>query len=373
MTLKKIKTEYIVLAVVIIVLSFYLVLRQSDKVHYKIPELKPLVKEDLTKIEIDKAGKKVVLTGKDKKWTIGDKNYPTDANQVDNILDTIAQLTLSDMASQSRNYKLYELDDEKKITVKAFQADKIVREFEIGKQAPTFEHTFVKIAGDDRVFYARRSVRGYFDHTVDELRDKWVMKFDRNEISEIRVFSAGKESLFIKKATGEKPKSAAVSQEDKTKTPPPLSGQPEQFQWLTKDGKEGDKSKLESFIDQLADLRCEGFMEDRTPADFKDKTPIFILTVKGSKSYSLSVFEKPAAAAEDNKTAGDEDKTKYPAVSSENPFPFWLAGYKGDNFIRDAGELLKEEKKPELEAKPGKKKEKITPPHTGEKGRNKSR
>lgn len=342
MTLKKIKTEYIVLAVVIIVLLFYLVLRQSDKVHYSIPELKPLVKEDLAKVEITQADRKLVLTRKDKKWTIGDKNYPTDENQVNYILDTIAQLTLSDMASQSRNYKLYELDDEKKIAVKAFQADKIVREFEIGKQAPTFEHTFVKIAGDDRVFYARKSVRGYFDHTVDELRDKWVMKFDRNEISEIRVFSAGKENLFIKKAIGEKSKPAdRLKDKDKTKTQPPLTEQPEQFQWLTKDGKEGDKSKLESFIDQLSDLRCEGFIEDRTPADFKEKTPIFILTVKGSKSYSLSIFEKPAAAEENTKTAGAEDKNRYPAVSSENPYPFWLAGYKGDNFIRDAGELLK--------------------------------
>ncbi|MCK5056687.1 MAG: DUF4340 domain-containing protein [Candidatus Aminicenantes bacterium] len=338
---KKLKKEYIILGVVIIALLFYLILKKSDKVNYEIPGIKPLVKEDIGKVEIRWKGKTIVLNKKEKKWAVGEKKYPADESKINNIIDTIAGLSLSEMVSESQNYRPYELDEKNKIAVKAYKDDDILREFEIGKQASTYGHTFVKIAGDDKVYHAEKSFRGYFDREIDDLRDKTVLTFDKNEISEIQVISEGREYQFSKKVTVKEPKPPEDKDKSKEKIPP---AEPEEkIQWLTADGKEGEKTKLDSFINQLSDLRCDKYLEDKELKDFEDKNPVLKLTLKGSKNYTLSLFEKLGE--------GDEDKDKFPALSSENAYPFLLSGHKGDNFIRDAKELLKEEEKKENEDK----------------------
>lgn len=336
---KKIKKEFIILGVVIIVLLFYLILKKSDSVHYDIPDVKPIEKEDIGKVEITLKGKTIVLNKKEDKWVVGEKHYIADDGKVKNILETIAGLSLSEMVSASKNYNPYELDEEKKIAVKAYKEDNAVREFDIGKQASTFGHTFVKLAGDDNVYHAEKSFRGYFEQKLDDLRDKKVMKFDKDEISEVYLKSEDIEYRFTKKVTIDKPAPAQTQkgEEDKADTPPPAPE--EKIQWLTQDSKEGDKTKLDSFINQLADLSCDKYMEDTEVKDFKDKKPLFTLTLKGSKDYTLTLFEKLGE--------GHVDKDKFTAVSSENAYPFLLPGHKGDNFIKDAKELLKEEKKEE--------------------------
>jgi hypothetical protein len=340
MSNKKLKKEYIILGALIIVLLFYLILKKSDKVQYEIPVIKPLIKADIGKVEIRWKGKTITFNKKETKWVVGEKQYPVDEGKINNIIDTIAELSLSEMVSESRNYKPYELDDEKKIAVKAYKEDDIIREFEIGKQAATFGHTFVKIAGDDKVYYARESFRGYFEREIDDLRDKTVLTFDKNELSEIIVIAEGREYQFTKKVTANKP--GPAEEKDKSKEDTPPAEPEEKIQWLTADGKEGDKVKLDSFINQLSDLKCDKYLEDKEIKDFEDKNPVFKITLKGSKNYSLSLFEK----------SGEGDvKDKFPAVSSENVYPFLLSGYKGDNFIKDAKELLKEEGKKENEDK----------------------
>jgi len=63
--------------------------------------------------------------------------------------------------------------------------------------------------------------------------------------------------------------------------------------------------------------------------------PVFAVHVKGSKTYTLSIYAKT-----------DKDAEKYPAVSSENEYPFILPQWQTDNIMKKPEELLvKEEKK----------------------------
>ncbi len=324
---RKIKTEYVVLLILIVALSFYLILKKSDKVHYKLPNMKSLVKEDVKKIEIARKDMNIVLMRQDEKWVIGSKNYPAAEDKIKNIVDTISNLSLTEMVSESKNYSRYGLGAEKKIAVKAYKKEgQVLREFEIGSQTSTYGHTFVKIAGDTRVYQARESFRNYFDQELDDLRDKEVMKFDKEEISEIEVMSAGVTHHFTRNVKKIEPASKE-KKEKKEAAPPPEPK--EEISWVTANGKVGDKSKLDSFINQLADLSCDKFIEDKTPAEFKD--PIFSIKLKGNKEYTFFIFDKL------------EKEAKYPAVSSENPYPFLISTYKAENFTRDAGELLKKE------------------------------
>ena len=161
----KIKKEYIILAVIIAALLLYLSQRSTDRTLYKLPDVPEISNSDITKIEINKNSTPIAISKKGDRWTIGPNKYPADTLKVKNMLDVMEKLTLTALVSESKSYNCYNLDNDNKITVKAFGKDKLKLEFDIGKAASSFRHTFVKIAGDERVFHAR-------EYTLVDLGDK---------------------------------------------------------------------------------------------------------------------------------------------------------------------------------------------------------
>ena len=336
--MKNIKKEYIILGVIIVVLFFYLLVRKTDQVHYKIPKIEPVKTEDIDKIEIKKTDQTVVLVKKEAKWLIDPQGYPTDEEKLKKITDRVAQLTLTDLASRSKNYSRYDLQEEKVISVKAYQKDKVLREFEIGKAAASYGHTFVKIKDDANVYYARESFRSDFDVKAGELRDKLVMKLDSNEISEVEIEKEGKKYLFAKKMKTVPPPAVDINKKDEKKaetTPPEPKKPEEEISWLMPDGKKGNKSNLDSLINQLTNLSCQEYIEGKSKEDFKAEAPIYTLKLKGSKDYFISIYKKPEKKGDDD-TGGD----KYPAISSENLYPFMLTSWKADQIMKKPEDLM---------------------------------
>ncbi len=346
---RKIKNEYIALIVIIIALAFYLVMRQDNRVHYKIPKLDTISQASIEKIDFTLKDKHVEITKKDGKWYLGEKNYLADEKRVKSMIETISGLTLTELVSRSKNYAPYELDDEKKIDVKAFGASsgdgngerKLLREFFIGKQGPTYEHTFVKLAKDDRVFLAKKSFRGYFDRgKEDDLRDKVVMEFDGNEVSEITIKTGESEFNFTKNVPAEpEPKTTGTEGEKDANAPSPAPKVEQAIQWLAKDGKVGDKDKIDAFIRQFANLECNRYLEGQEKKDFENRKPDLTVIMKGTKEYKISIFPKLPE--------GVQFSGQYPTVTSESPYVFTLASYRGENFINDAKDMLKKEEKKE--------------------------
>ena len=70
------------------------------------------------------------------------------------MLNVFESLALTALVSESKDYNRYDLNAEKRITVKAWQQETLKRNFDIGKAAPSFRHTFVKIGDESRVFHA---------------------------------------------------------------------------------------------------------------------------------------------------------------------------------------------------------------------------
>ena len=62
------------------------------------------------------------------------------------MLDILEDLTLTVLASEAETYDQFDLGDDKKIEVKAFKDDQQVRHFFMGKTAPFYRHTFVRLA-----------------------------------------------------------------------------------------------------------------------------------------------------------------------------------------------------------------------------------
>jgi len=321
MKLSKTKNEYIILGVVIAALLLYLVLRNPDQLNYQLPGLPSIVKNEISRIDMTRAGETIRLEKKENRWSIQPQGFSSDQTKVDAIVDAIFNLRLTALVSESKNYSPYGLDQANEIMVKVYKNEQLLREFSVGNAASTYNHTYVKLTNDPRVFHARNSFRNDFDQKVDDLRDKIVLKFDKNEISAIEISSAAEKILFTKNI---KPVAVNPSQGQAQAGPPKT-----EESWLMTDGKPGNSNELTGIIDQTSQLTCEKFIADKTKADLT--APIYMVLLKGRKDFTLFIFQKA------------EKETSYAAVSSESPYPFLLSSYTADSIMKKP-ELLKNEK-----------------------------
>jgi len=328
----KVKKEYIILALVIIGLSAYLVMRRTDRTLYRLPEIPPVAKNEITRLQLTKAGTQIILNKKDTHWYIAPREYPADNKKLEVMLENIADLNLTALVAESKNYNRYDLEEEKKINVRAWRGDSLGRDIDVGKTASSFRHTFVKLAGDDRVFHALGNLHDAFDQSVDSLREKTVLAFKPDEIQEIEITKAPQSLIFARVQTpaGEETRVAA-------KNEVPAAAAPKSV-WQTADGRPGDDAALSQMLSALSGLRCEKFIDDRNKADFN--APVYTIRLKGAQEYTLSLFAKPKA--------DDKDTT---ATSSASDYPFVLGASQVDRLMRDPEALVKKpaasETKPE--------------------------
>ncbi len=306
MTLKK---EYVLLGIVIVALGLYLFLNQRDRVHYTLPETPRLETADITRIEIEKAGDKLTLKRADDQWRLLPGDYPVDSAQVVPMLRSIAELTVTALVSETQSFARYDLDADRRIDVRAYSKDELVRRLVVGKAASTFRHTHVLVDEDKNVYHAAGSFRWEFDKSVDDLRDKTVLTFDRSAITAINLTAEG-QPLVVEKQAPAPDKATA-------KTSAPAEGQteaPEEPRWLTSAGEPVDASTVEQLLSALTPLKCSTFLEDAPPA--ADATPRYRLELKGAESKTLEIF----GPAEDT-------ESDYTARSSDSPYPFKLSEF----------------------------------------------
>ena len=319
----KMRKEYIILVGVILALSLYLFLRKQDRTHYKVPEVPHIAQADISKIEISKKGTAVTLSKKDNIWRIAPQGYPADADKVRNMLDNIEKLTLTALVSESKNYSRYDLDGDKKLMVKAWTGETVKRDFAIGKAATSYRHTFVQVGGDHRVYHASGNFRDVFDLTLDNLRDRTALRFEKAEIQEIQVVKGQQSVVFGRKQV---PVEIKLDQEAEASSHPASKTE---TLWQTAEGQKADEAKLDRLLTTLSNLRCEKYVDDRKREDFTN--PIYTIQLKGAQEYTLSIFEKM-----------DKDAKSYPGISSENEYPFLLGARQAEGIMIDPGEMLPE-------------------------------
>jgi hypothetical protein len=312
----KVKKEYIMLAVVIIALTVYLVMRSSDRTQYRLPDVPQAAAKDISRLQITRGQTTIVINKKDDKWYIAPDEFPADANKVKNMLNAVEKLTLTALVSESKNYNLYDLNEDKKLNVKAWQGEYLKRDVDLGKTASSFRHTFVRPAGDERVFHARGNFKNNFDFSVDDLRDKLVLALNPADIKLIQVIK-DQQTLTISKSQA--PVVVDNTEAEKKSDPGPGA---KKSAWQAADGRPVEETAVNQLLNAVSDLRCEKFIIDRQKEDFT--SPLFTLQLKGGQEYSLTIFAKTA-----------EKDTDFPAVSSGSNYPFLLSGSLVDSILID--------------------------------------
>jgi len=312
------KKEIAILFFIMAVLVFYIKSEKGDKTTYNLPDIAKIETGDVSKLTIHKKDSEIVLLKENNAWLVGTQKYPADLSSVDKMLTQISGISLTALASESKNYSMYELDNDRKIEVRAFKGDEVLRTISIGKPASSHRHTFVMIGDDHRVFHAEGNIRADFSRTVPDLRDKKVLAV-QDDISELTL-KKGDKTLTIVKATAP----VSVDVNEKKDEEQPVEEGPK---WTTADGRPAKDSEIDSIISSLSDYQCDNYIEGKTKQDFT--SPVYTAVFKGTKEYSISFYEKQ-----------DE---KYPAVTSENDYPFIVSEWKAKKIMKELDSLIKTE------------------------------
>ncbi|MDY6970781.1 MAG: DUF4340 domain-containing protein [Thermodesulfobacteriota bacterium] len=319
----KTKKEFIILVAIIIALSLYLMLRNPDRTNYQLPETPTVAAKDITRMEITRKDSSINMKKKLDTWHIVPQEYVADTQKAKEMLDAIEGLTLTALASEAKDYGRYDLTSDKRITVRAWAGDTLKSEFDVGKAASSYRHTFVKIVGDHRVYHAKNNFRGKFDQSLEDLRDKAVLSFEKEEIREIG-FTKDKESIVLIRK--ELPAETDIDQDSEAKdqTPPKT-----ETVWESAEGKKADESEVGSLLSTLSSLRCDAYVDDRKSEDYTD--PVFTVRLNGEKGYTLSIYDKT-----------DKEDKKYPTISSENDYPFLLSDWQAEKIMAAPDKILKD-------------------------------
>ena len=319
----KIKKEYVFLAVILVVLVLYIALKNTDRTHYTLPELKPVGKEDVDKILISRGDSTINVSKSSGKWKIKPAKYEADSKEIDQILDELKNLTITTLVSESETYGRYGLTADERIYVRAFEQEQALRQFYIGKTASTRRHTYIMFPGDHRVYEVSNNIRRIFDKSVDDLRDKEVLVFEATAATGLVMDPAdGEETAFERKMV---PLPVEPSEEGEQ----PAENQQMEAKWMTEDGRTAKAESIKSLLRTLSSLKCSGYLEGKSKSDLTD--PIYTVTVRlNGQAHSVSVFEK-------------NDDNQYPAISTGSDYPFLLSEWRADQIMKDPGELMVEE------------------------------
>jgi len=331
----KIKKEYIILILIIIGLSVYLFMRSSGRTLYQLPELDGLKQSEISKIEISQDGNSFILKKKDSQWYLEPTGYLADKIKVNAMLNVFEALALTALVSESKDYNRYDLHAEKRIAVKAWQQAALKRNFDIGKAAASFRHTFVRLNGDSRVFHARDNFRDKFDFTIDSLRDKTVLSFKTTDIQQVQII---KDAHSVNLVRSEVPVTPAAAQQKKADTAPAAVVK---FEWQNDDGEKGNDRSLNRLLTTLGDLKCADYINDRQKDAFS--APIYTVKLKGTKDYQLEIFAKL-----------QKDDKNYPAVSSDSDYPFWVSDNQVGQLMVNPEEMIKKAESDEKTSEPSK-------------------
>ncbi len=315
------KKEYLILILIIAGLSAYLFLHKENRDNYTLPAIEKIDTANITAIEITRSDSTVRLDKADKAWTVTDGKFPADASMVETLLDTIKTFRLTALVSQKSDLSRYELDKGSRIAVRFFESDSPVFELTIGKDAPTFNHTFVMVGSDPNVYHAAGSFRNDYDRDAGEFRDKLVLEVKKGAVKSFTVAKGKLSKTLIAEETKDEAGEAAVS-------------------WRAADdgdskNKTAYSKNISTFLSSISYLKCDTYLPEKAKAAMQNQPADYSLTVETDSQIQFRLYQ-----------TGETDKVI--GISSMNDYVFALSDFDAEQIMESMDTFLgikKEEKK----------------------------
>ncbi len=303
---KKIVISVSIIAVLILYVIIASVKHSTDAP--KLPSI--VVKAD--EILINREGGIIRLYMKNGTWAAGDKAYPADAKQVEEIEKRFKELRLTDLISSKGYYSKYDLTPDKYVEVILKKGEKILRSFKIGKKSMTNRHTFVKIDDRPEIYLAEGTFDIVQNKNLDDFRDREMLKVKRDAVSTFTVEYQGRTFAFTR--TKEAKANDRSSMKKDTKQP---SG-PAWGPWTCRgyETVQLNTRMVDNLLQSLDPLRATSFLD--MPKEALTQRLCTIRVRDHDNDIILTVYRNNGT---------------YAAATSENPYVFEVDKYTIERFF----------------------------------------
>jgi len=319
------KKEYIILIILIIGLIAYLGLKKDNQVHYELPTIPQVDTTRIDRVEISKADRLVVLNKGENGWTVTDKKFSANPEDIEQMIGTLKAIKLSALVSEAKDLARYELNDTHAVKVKALAGKKAVRSFVIGKTAPSHNHTFIYLDDKDRTVYqANGNFKSQFDKESADFRDKKVLEFDPAGVKKVTLEKQGQIVTLIKSQT---PKTTDQEKDETKKDLIEKKPLHEESTWKKEDGSVTDQKTISDLLSSLSKLECQAFLDEDKAARLKEIQPSCKILLENDKTFILNLFNK-------NENQDVEGSCSY------TPYAFTLTSYKAEDIVSYADKIL---------------------------------
>ena len=317
------KKELLILAGVVVLSLVYMLLHHENQYNLDIPEVADLNAGDIDKVMITGPKGALEVRKDADHWIVSGPGYRADEQKVKDLLEAVAGLTLRDLASEAKSYHRFGLDKEERIEVKAYSKEKLVRQFNMGKSASTYQHTYVQLPEDSRVFLAKDDFRRHLDQSAQDIRDHVVLKLEAAVLERMERQHQGKTDLnLFSKASDPKPAPAPEGEKQAGDAAQALAAS-SGVEWFLAEGRKADSGAVDTLMRQIKDLRCESFLEGKTAADFPAAEYAWTFVRKDGTSTHLTVHSR------------QDEKTEQYVVSLDGmPEPFLVSSWSLGNLVK---------------------------------------
>jgi hypothetical protein len=173
--------------------------------------LEPVPLDRLSRIEINRnegSGESlreeaIVFTRKDGGWRMtAPVDYAVNPRSLERMEEALSGLYVVDaIAENKKKHHVLEVDDELGVEVKAMDGKEVLAHFIVG--VTRHNMTYVRLPGEDTVYRIKGSHRPTFNKSVKNLRDKTVLKLDRDTVSKVTFTNEEGELTFERVTEGE--------------------------------------------------------------------------------------------------------------------------------------------------------------------------
>lgn len=266
----------------IVAAALLLLFQREPQVGYQLPELDEVLTTDVQRVVMERGEERVELVRTGDEWRLQPQGHRADRAQVDRIVREAAGLELTDLLSAdptAQTHQRYELDDSRALVVSLFGGGQVMRQFQVGKRAPTYGHTYVLLADDRRVFQAAGDLTSVFQTSADALRDLSALSFQADAITAVEAVTAARVTRLTRTAG-----------EDQTTT------------WVDQSGAVADGEAMEEALRVLSSLRATRFLE-ADPVG----TPLLELSLQDPAGVHLLTLYPEQEDAHSATSSGAED------------------------------------------------------------------
>ncbi|RME67445.1 MAG: DUF4340 domain-containing protein, partial [Nitrospirae bacterium] len=166
--------------------------------HSPEPLFEDIKKDEITEIEIKKAGIEYLVKRTDGNWSLEKPiQWPADKNKVERLIDTALKTRIeTPITDEKKDYEKYKVTDSGDyLTFKT--PSKAVKVF-VGKRGPRYSLVYVRRAEDDEVYLVDGAFADELPTGKNSLRDRTIWKVPKGQIVAVRWSLKDKEFYMTK-------------------------------------------------------------------------------------------------------------------------------------------------------------------------------